>query len=310
MGILGSLLGVAGTIFGGPIGGAIGGAVGGFIDSSGAQSTANSATSSQNQFNVAQTQAQDAFSNDQRLQTQDFNASQAQVNRDYQTQMSNTAYQRATADMKAAGLNPMLAYSQGGASQPSGSSASVSPGATPSPAQQTTSTAATAALVQNSDSQAAVANAQAANLDADTQLKKSQIPVQQQAAVTGAADAGLKVAQTAQVQKTTDLVAQQIQNVYQDTFLKTTQGNLNAALQDMYNATVIKISAELRNLNLTSQQIAAITAQTIAKTGLIKMAYPQASNEANAQSSFWMRNIAPYLPGGSSVINSAAKMIK
>lgn len=57
-------------------------------------------------------------------QQNSFNALEAQKNRDWQENLSNTAYQRAVSDMKKAGINPILAYQQGGASSPSGSSAS------------------------------------------------------------------------------------------------------------------------------------------------------------------------------------------
>ena len=40
-------------------------------------------------------------------------------NREYETNLANTAYQRAVADMKKAGINPALAGSVGGASVPS-----------------------------------------------------------------------------------------------------------------------------------------------------------------------------------------------
>lgn len=59
-----------------------------------------------------------------------FNAQEAEKQRSWEQMMSNTQYQRAVADIKAAGLNPWLALQNSGFSgnTPSGSSASSSSG--------------------------------------------------------------------------------------------------------------------------------------------------------------------------------------
>lgn len=44
----------------------------------------------------------------------EFNQQMLQQQQNYQTEMSNTAYQRASADMQKAGLNPMMMFGSGG----------------------------------------------------------------------------------------------------------------------------------------------------------------------------------------------------
>lgn len=53
-----------------------------------------------------------------------FATSEASMNRAFQQKMSNTAMQRRMEDLKKAGLNPMLAYTQGGATGTAGAQAS------------------------------------------------------------------------------------------------------------------------------------------------------------------------------------------
>ncbi|AZL82743.1 DNA pilot protein [Apis mellifera associated microvirus 6] len=66
----------------------------------------------------AQNRVQQKLAREQMKFQQTSNREQMQ----FQERMSNTSYQRAMADMSAAGINPMLAYMQGGASTPGGSS--------------------------------------------------------------------------------------------------------------------------------------------------------------------------------------------
>jgi hypothetical protein len=114
--IAGSVVGLAAPVIGGYLGGPAGAAAGSAISGFIGQSQANAAN---------QSAAEDAmrFTSNQAGRAMSFEDAQALRQMRFQENMSNSAWQRGMEDMRKAGINPILAYQQGGASSPQGAMA-------------------------------------------------------------------------------------------------------------------------------------------------------------------------------------------
>lgn len=153
--------------FGGPlIANAIGSTVGNIYGAQ-QQNIENAARQEQAmEFTAEQNQSAMDFSGTEANKARAFTNAQVERQMGFQERMSNSAYTRSMADMRRAGLNPILAYKQGGGSSPAGGA-----GGSPSPGGATGSGVAIPAV--NEIQSAISSGMQAARLTADMRQIKA-----------------------------------------------------------------------------------------------------------------------------------------
>lgn len=212
-------------------------------------------------------------------ETNAANAAMANRQMEFQAGQTGTAYQRGTADMQAAGLNPMLAYSQGGAGSGSGASAVMGNemGAGVSSGLQA---AQTLAGLKQMSAQTENVSAQTENLAKDLDVKDSQVAVN-----------NARVNEIIQDTHTSGASAKQMQQQVANLTLAAEGTRLgNQYARDTMKSRVAEAASQAQSVE--------------ARAALEKLKQPGASNEAEFESSPVGR-ASRYINFGSEQVSSA-----
>lgn len=247
---------------------------------------------SANAANAAMVDRTNAFNANQAALARTFNAGEAEKNRQFQDHESSTAWQRGVADIKAAGLNPALAYGQGGASAPSGSTAS-SPSAS-----------GVTARMDNSVG-AGVASALSA-ADFVQRAQTNEATRQQIAAQTDLT--------RAQADNTRTLMAANLAEIQSRAGLNsartTREGVESNNVMQMFPYRVQLLREEARQAGNSADSIFKRATLYGPERELLEASLPAARNASSAANTWWGRNVIPYLNSGTSVLRSLTPFVR
>lgn len=146
------------------------------------------------------------------IQERDFNREAASTANAFSERMASTQHQREVADLKAAGLNPMLSLRNGGAAAPSGASFSVDNpgGASASAFQQARLNTANIANIEADTENKKISSE---NIQADTFLKRVNAGLSQSQTLLAGASADQARANISMLETQAKKIAEEIKNV-------------------------------------------------------------------------------------------------
>lgn len=217
-------------------------------------------------------------------------------NLNWQERMAATAYQRSTKDMIAAGLNPMLLSSNAPASAPSAS-------ATQSVGDGIGSAIGTAASVANTRKQTEIQDLQGDLIEAQKQKT-------QEETINAIKDGNIKTQQLDNMKA--DVIA-----TLSDSRAKDAAAGLSSAqaLKTAIDRTLAEIGIPVAKAHAAASGFIpyraaaeASSAQSRAQSDIYSL--PKQRNEAAAQESWWMKNVAPYLPSAGATVSTAKEAAK